>query len=290
MGYQTFWDRVQRRALWSALDVQRQTHIAPQCQYLIEYVSYLRHVQHLRETGERRSPDFLVGRMLTAVERRLAAVEDLTSVRALPVYHYILTRTRHYDRVLTEALCEGIEQLVLFGAGADTRAFRFRDALDDAGVRVIETDLNPWLAERIRLCRAFQHPAEFRQIEFVIGRTDPVQWMAAAGYDRDRKTLFMAEGVTPYLDIGAHDALLGFVTQFAPTGSRLAYDGKYEGAGDAADAGLFRMPREWDDIAAMLAASGLHAEVIMPSAAAQKDLAPYDAPVFNEDVFVVALQ
>ncbi|MHA7873244.1 MAG: class I SAM-dependent methyltransferase, partial [Hyphococcus sp.] len=287
MGHQELWRRVQRRALWSALNAQRQLNIAPAPQYALEQIAYLRHVQHARETGERQNPDHLVGGFLTPLERQLAAVEDLSLMRSRPTYHYILTRTRHYDTVLRNALSAGAKQLVFFGTGADTRSFRFREALDRAGVKVIETELEPWLSARVEKCRAFTPPRDFRQIEFALGKTDAASWIERSGYDPKRKTLFIAEGVTPYISDAAHQSLLRFAAERAPAGSILAYDGKYQDA-DGAEPGICRFPRSADAIAAQLTANGVTPERIVASADLQAELAPYDAPLFKEDVFLVA--
>ena len=48
-------------------------------------------------------------------------------------------RTRHIDDVLAESLRAGATQVVILGAGLDSRAYRFGDAL--RGVRVFELDL-----------------------------------------------------------------------------------------------------------------------------------------------------
>lgn len=287
MNAQTIFTKGLRRTLWFALEVQRRVQLAPRPQYALEYIGYLRHVQHVRETGERRNPDRLAGEFFSPVERMLARVEDVAALRGQALYHYVLARTLHYDQVITDGITDGFEQLVFFGVGADTRAFRFRDQLDEAGIRVIETDMEPWLSARIRRCRSLTAPRDFCQIEFILGETDPEAWMRAAGYNQSRRTLFIAEGVTPYLTTAAHGALLQFVSAHAPAGSRLAYDGKYDGAGDGAP-GLFRMSRDPEDIAAMLSAAGFKAERIVSSPEMQKKLAPYDAPVFDEDVFVIA--
>ena len=289
MNAQTIFARGLRKTLWFALEWQRRAQLAPRPQYALEYIGYLRHVQHVREQNERQNPDDLVGQFFTPVEQMLALAEDVSVFRKQPLYHYVLTRTLHYDQILTDAIADGFEQLVFFGVGADTRSFRFAEALNNAGMRVIETELEPWLSERINRSHAFQPPLDFHQAEFVIGKTEPEAWVGASGYDPARRTLFIAEGVTPYLDQKAHDALLHFVKTYASPGSRLAYDGKFAGAGDSGVPGLFRMSQDVAQISAMITAAGLKAERITPSAEAQKELTPYEAPVFDEDVFVVAV-
>jgi methyltransferase (TIGR00027 family) len=56
----------------------------------------------------------------------------------------ILCRTRYIDDVLRDSLSEGIEQVVILGAGFDSRAYRIAGIEQ---VRVFEADL-----PRLRLC------------------------------------------------------------------------------------------------------------------------------------------
>ncbi len=53
-------------------------------------------------------------------------------------YGFTIARTRHFDELLLSESRAGIEQLVLLGAGYDTRPFRLRDALRN--IRVFEID------------------------------------------------------------------------------------------------------------------------------------------------------
>lgn len=54
------------------------------------------------------------------------------------VFGFIITRARYIDDYLQSSIDEGIEQLVILGAGYDSRAYRF-DGLKDR-VKVFEVD------------------------------------------------------------------------------------------------------------------------------------------------------
>lgn len=94
-----------------------------------------------------RNPDHLASRFI-AVGPRLTALVKVPVLRPLArrtaermspgAYYYELARVKHIDRVLLEDLEVGLEQLVILGAGFDTRAYRFADQL--TSVRVFELD------------------------------------------------------------------------------------------------------------------------------------------------------
>src|SRR3954451_12288544 len=54
---------------------------------------------------------------------------------------YVLCRHRFIDDHLSAALDDGVEQVIILGAGYDSRAYRFADQLD--GRPVFEVDLPP---------------------------------------------------------------------------------------------------------------------------------------------------
>src|SRR6202008_4767361 len=73
--------------------------------------------------------------------------------RAPGWYNYILARTKHLDHVVRSSIRAGMDQLVILGAGYDSRAYRLRDALRTA--RVFEVDAHRTQErKRARLARA----------------------------------------------------------------------------------------------------------------------------------------
>ena len=54
------------------------------------------------------------------------------------VYKYVIARTKYIDAVFKEALAEKFDQILLFGAGFDTRALRFQTEAQHT--RIFELD------------------------------------------------------------------------------------------------------------------------------------------------------
>jgi methyltransferase (TIGR00027 family) len=65
--------------------------------------------------------------------------------------------TRHFDEVLLSEIRAGVEQVVLLGAGYDSRPFRFRDALGD--IRVFEIDHPGTQARKRRMLEEIGEPS-----------------------------------------------------------------------------------------------------------------------------------
>src|SRR3974377_1172043 len=90
-----------------------------------------------------RNPDSLAARLIGPAE--LALINEHAIGRAfdrdfqevmqdLDIFGFawlMLVRTRHIDEMMQRAVSDGAKQLVILGAGFDTRAYRFAELLKD---------------------------------------------------------------------------------------------------------------------------------------------------------------
>lgn len=132
-----------------------------------------------------------------------------------------IARTRLLDDAVVAGLAAGARQLVILGAGFDSRAWRL-PAL--RGLPVFEVD-HPATQERKRAAlrraqRVLLEGVRFVATDFDAG--DLERAMAAAGYEPSRRTLLLWEGVTNYLRAEAVDATLRWCARSAP-GSQLLF-------------------------------------------------------------------
>jgi methyltransferase (TIGR00027 family) len=127
----------------------------------------------------------------------------------------LVARTRWIDAAVVAALGEEPEQVVLLGAGFDTRAFRL-DAL--RRLPVFEVDHpDTQAAKRRALARArVALPGNVRLVATDFRGGALATALAAAGYREPARTLFLWEGVTGYLPEDAVDATLRFCARAAP--------------------------------------------------------------------------
>lgn len=135
---------------------------------------------------------------------------------------WIALRTRYLDDCVVRALQRGVRQVVILGAGLDTRAAR----LAQPGVRFFEADQPASQEEKLeRLSRLEAYPAEtatFVACDFE--RDDFVERLESAGLDRGAPVCFVWEGVIYYLEErAARGTLRRIAAEFAP-GSLLLFD------------------------------------------------------------------
>jgi methyltransferase (TIGR00027 family) len=136
----------------------------------------------------------------------------------------ILARTRLIDEVLARIIGNGLDQLVILGAGYDTRALRFD--MVQRGVRVFELDHPATQTEKLRRLKRYlpSHPPGITYIPIFFGQENLRAKLSTNGYDSDKSTFFIWEGVTYYLPAAAVDDTLAFIAKNAPTGSAVAFD------------------------------------------------------------------
>lgn len=131
-------------------------------------------------------------------------------------------RTAYLDAQVRRWTDDGMPQVVLLGAGLDTRAVR----LARAGVRFFEVDQPATQAyKRERVAALPGYPAgAATYVSCDFESDDFVERLAAAGFDRARPALVLWEGVTPYLTDGAIRATLRRVAEGLDPGSILLFD------------------------------------------------------------------
>jgi len=132
-----------------------------------------------------------------------------------------VARTRLIDDAIQAAVERGIGQLVILGAGFDSRPYRL-DVLKD--VTVFEVDHPSTFAKKQTILQRAL-PSLPGNVRFVATDFHEVELnlvMEAAGYSKVAPTFILWEGVTPYLIEPAVDATLRWCAE-AASGSELLF-------------------------------------------------------------------
>lgn len=132
-----------------------------------------------------------------------------------------LCRKRYMDDLVAEALTDGLPQVVILGAGFDTRAWR----LDvPASASVFEVDLPENIArKRATLRRLLDREQDNVHLVECDFETQPLaETLAGHGYRDQDPTVFVWEAVTQYLTEPAIRGTFEFLATAAPP-SRLAF-------------------------------------------------------------------
>lgn len=132
-----------------------------------------------------------------------------------------LGRTCMIDDLFRQSLGQGAGQVVILGAGYDSRAYRF----NTGAVRFFEVDHPDTLkvkAGRLNLLLG-SIPANVTLVPVDFDREDFAAALGASGFDSSVKTIFIWEGVVHYLTEQAVDAALRAIRALSARGSRLVF-------------------------------------------------------------------
>lgn len=188
-----------------------------------------------------RNGDTLAGRLCppTLLPREYEAARDVMNddPEAYAGYFYVNARTRYIDALLEKAASASVVQIVVLGAGFDSRAYRFNDAYPK--LEFFEVDLPAVIeAKRLAIQRVLGNlPANVHYVPIDFNTQSLSDVLPEAGYDRRRRSIFILEGVSMYVAEPGVAATLDFVSGNSPPRSEIVYDyvlrrvtqGDYEG-------------------------------------------------------------
>ena len=195
-----------------------------------EYMAFFRALESRRPAAERLFVDPVADAFLDRPLRAAVAAAALPGVgrvvpwaldRRIPGPRAsAVARTRYIDDALRAAVAAGTEQVVILGAGYDSRAYRLPEL---RGVRVFEVDHpDTQSVKRQVLERRFGALAPHVTLVAVDFDREPLApAVATAGLQAGQRTFTIWEGVASYLTPAAVDATVRWTSDVAGPGSEL---------------------------------------------------------------------
>lgn len=187
-------------------------------------------VEQNEPPGRRLVDDDLAELFLPAPLRWLVAATRVSPVRRVMIrasewtgrglWANMACRKRFIGDKLAEAL-EGVDAVVILGAGLDTRAYLLTRQIR---IPVFEVDLPVNVARKVKTVRRVLGgpPMSVRQVALDLERDDLLTALAEHGYRTDYRAFFICEGVTQYLTEATVRRTLEGLRAAAP-GSRLVF-------------------------------------------------------------------
>jgi len=161
----------------------------------------------------------LWGARFAVVRRVIEAIYDLVGgpgPRASAI-----ARTKLIDDLIGEA-SPSIEQLVILGAGYDTRAHRL-DCLSDRVVYEIDHPNTQTLKRTVLASAKASAATAPRYVAVDFEHDELTAALIASGYQRTQRSMFLWEGVTQYLSSEAVDRTLSAIHRAARHGDTLVF-------------------------------------------------------------------
>jgi methyltransferase (TIGR00027 family) len=136
---------------------------------------------------------------------------------------FITARERYIDVFLKACLSEGLDQVVILGAGFDTRAYRVARIEQ---TRVFEVDHPTTQEVKLKRLKKVIDPLP-DHVTFIPVDVDTdtlAERLLASSYNEQGKTLFIWQGLTMYLTPKGIDSSLAFITNHSGPDSAVIFD------------------------------------------------------------------
>ena len=250
--------------------------------------------------GDEANGDYLAERFLLPVQRWMSRTPRgsrwLLERMSPGAFGYFNARTRYFDEVLRQRAAD-VDQLVLLGAGFDSRPLRFAPQL--ARVRVFEVDTPQVLRLRNERLRGVADHVSRVSVPIDFEHDDLGHVLCKAGFEKGARSFFLWEGVTYYLPPQTVDAVLDKIGALSATGRSLLFDYVTHDffAGDHTSYGAKRLAAGWRsmgnvnrsgvrDVEALLGAHGYRREALLFSDALERG---YVSPQLGKTVKVLGM-
>lgn len=139
------------------------------------------------------------------------------------LYEYIIVRTKLIDDIFRR-YSRNMQQVLIFGAGFDSRAIRFQNELKQATVFELDAmatqnaKINKYAEKNIQM------PPNLKFISVDFNKDSLSQKLVEADFQKNRTCLFILEGLTYYLDPEAIDNTFKLIREYAGENSLVVFD------------------------------------------------------------------
>lgn len=175
------------------------------------------------------SDDTLAYRLLPNFFRMLLRIPHagrlfVDAFAAVGAYEYIVARTKFIDSIFRQALTEKFDQIVLLGAGYDTRALRFQELA--RGTHIFELDAPLTQEAKIGQYhrRGLAIPDNLTFVPADFEKEGLADMLDHAGFQKGMRSLFVLEGLLMYLQPETVHETFKVIHRYAGKGSQVVFD------------------------------------------------------------------
>jgi methyltransferase (TIGR00027 family) len=196
-----------------------------------EFTCLARCLSYLEEREQYKSDDYVSLVIMNGLIRQLLRFplfrRKFMDKNPPGMYEYVIARTKTIDAEFKRALEQGFEQILIFGAGFDSRGIRLGSKARNT--RIFELDAPATQSAKIKRYRQKKIgiPENLVFIPIDFERESLPERLLQEGYEKGRPSLFILEGLTMYLQPESVDSTFRVIEEFAGSGSRVVFDHIY---------------------------------------------------------------
>jgi len=139
------------------------------------------------------------------------------------IYEYIILRTKFIDEIFN-SLAENMEQVLILGAGFDSRAIRFKSQLKNVQVFELDAPITQQAKKDRFAKRKIDFPDNLNFISIDFMKESLREKLKQAGFEKNKKCLFLLEGLTYYLNQKSIDDTFNLINEYSAKDSVIVFD------------------------------------------------------------------
>lgn len=167
------------------------------------------------------SPEFAA---ILKNREQLTALANESAQKLPGINGAVVARARFIDEIVLQYVEGGLVQIVILGAGYDSRAYRIEGIKEN--VTVFEVD-HPY-TQQIKIQKIIdtlgEKPGHVKYVPIDFIKDDLKACLLQNGYDSAKRTLFIMEGLTFYLPAEILDSILAFIAEHSGLQSAVVFD------------------------------------------------------------------
>lgn len=140
------------------------------------------------------------------------------------IYEYVIARTKYIDSVFRQTLSDQFSQILIFGAGFDTRALRFQEEVQQT--RIFELDAAATQEAKVSQYhkRHLNIPPDVVFVSIDFDKESLSLKLEHVGFKRHERSLFILENVLMYLQPQSVDQAFQTIKELTAVGSEVVFD------------------------------------------------------------------
>ena len=167
------------------------------------------------------SPEFAA---ILKNREQLTALAKESAQRLPGINGAVVARTRFIDEMVLQYLKEGLSQILILGAGYDSRAYRIEGIKE----RVIVFEVDHPFTQQIKVRKVVEvlgeKPGHVKYVPMDFVKDDLTACLLKNSYDSAKRTLFILEGLSFYLPAETLDGIFGFIAKHSGPRSAVVFD------------------------------------------------------------------
>lgn len=189
----------------------------------------MRATSYYEKNTSYKSEDIIASRIIPSYLRAMIRYPISRSVlkKALfkipGIYEYIILRTKYIDEIFN-SFTENMEQVLILGAGFDSRAIRFKSQLKNVQVFELDAPITQQVKKNRFAKRKIDFPDNLKFISIDFMKESLREKLNQAGFKKNKKCLFLLEGLTYYLDQKSIDDTFNLINEYSAKDSVIVFD------------------------------------------------------------------